>query len=145
MTQMIFVNLPVKDVVRAEAFYAAIGCVKDARFSNDAAVSMQYSGEIVFMLLSHDFFQGFTPKQIADATMTSEVLIALSRDSREAVDTIVEKAAAAGGKADIRPAQDHGFMYGRSFEDPDGHIFEPIFMDMDAFMTATGQGEPATA
>ena len=145
MTQMIFVNLPVKDVARAEAFYAAIGCVKDARFSSEAAVSMQLSDAIVFMLLSHDFFQGFTPKQIANATTTSEVLIALSRDSRAGVDAIVEKAAAAGGKADIRPAQDHGFMYGRSFEDPDGHIFEPIFMDMDAFMAATGTSQTATA
>ena len=139
MTQMIFVNLPVTDVARAEAFYAAIGCVKDARFSNEAAVSMQLSDEIVFMLLSHEFFQGFTPKTIADASKTSEVLLCLSQDSREAVDAITEKAAAAGGKADIRPPQDHGFMYGRSFEDPDGHIFEPMFMDLNAFMKATGQ------
>jgi len=145
MAQMIFVNLPVKDVARAEAFYAAIGCTKDPRFSNEAAVSMQLSDEIVFMLLSHDFFQGFTPKAIADASLTSEVLIALSRDSREAVDALVEKAAAAGGKADIRPSQDHGFMYGRSFEDPDGHIFEPIWMDLEAFMKASGQAEPTPA
>jgi predicted lactoylglutathione lyase len=145
MAQMIFVNLPVTDVARSEAFYAAIGCVKDARFSNEAAVSMQLSDEIVFMLLSHDFFQGFTTKPIADASKTTEVLLCLSQDSREAVDAITERAAAAGGKADIRPAQDHGFMYGRSFEDPDGHIFEPMFMDLDAFMKATGQAEPATA
>ena len=143
MAQMIFVNLPVTDVARAEAFYAAIGCVKDARFSNEAAVSMQLSDEIVFMLLSHEFFRGFTDKAIADASKTTEVLLCLSQDSREAVDAITENAAAAGGKADSRPPQDHGFMYSRSFEDPDGHIFEPMFMDLDAFMKATGQTETA--
>jgi len=145
MSQMIFVNLPVTDVARSASFYEAIGCVKDPRFSNEAAVSMQLSDEIVFMLLSHDFFGGFTPKAIADTTKTTEVLIALSRDSRAAVDAIVEKAAAAGGKADIRPSQDHGFMYGRSFEDPDGHIFEPIWMDVDGFIKASSQAEPTAA
>ena len=146
MPQMIFVNLPVKDVAKSTAFYEAIGCTKDLRFSNEAASAMQLSDEIVFMILSQDFFKTFTPKQIADAHATTEVLIALSRDSRDAVDAIVEKAAAAGGKADIREKQDMGFMYGRSFEDPDGHIFEPMFMDMEAAMAAFPEGpahEPA--
>jgi predicted lactoylglutathione lyase len=141
--QMIFVNLPVADVARATAFYEAIGCTKDPRFSNEQASAMQLSDEIVFMILRHDFFQGFTPKQIADSRTTTEVLICISRESREAVDAIVEKAAAAGGKADIRDKQDYGFMYGRSFEDPDGHIFEPMFMDMDAFIAATQQHQAA--
>jgi uncharacterized protein len=140
MPQMIFVNLPVADVGRAEAFYAAIGCTKDPRFSNEAAVSMQLSDEIVFMLLSREFFATFTPKPIADATAVTEVLLCLSRDSREAVDEIVERAAAAGGRADIREAQDMGFMYGRSFEDPDGHVFEPMFMDLAAMSAAFPQG-----
>ncbi len=134
MPQMIFVNLPVADVARATAFYEAIGCTKDARFSNEVASAMQLSDEIVFMLLSHDFFKGFTPKPIADAHATSEVLLCISRDSREAVDAIMAKAAAAGGRIDIREKQDMGFMYGRSFEDPDGHIFEPMYMDVDAAM-----------
>jgi predicted lactoylglutathione lyase len=139
MPQMIFVNLPVADVAKSTAFYQAIGCIQDLRFSGEHASSMQLSEEIVFMLLARDFFQTFTPKAIADSRATTEVLICLSRDNRDAVDALVEKAAAAGGKADIRPAQDYGFMYGRSFEDPDGHIFEIMHMDLDAFMAATSQ------
>ena len=130
MSKMIFVNLPVKDLHAAIRFYEAIGCEKNEQFSNNQAASMIWSDAITFMLLSHDFFKTFTPKPIADAHKTCEVLIALSRDNREAVDTIVEAATAAGGKADIRDPQDMDFMYGRSFEDPDGHIFEPFWMDM---------------
>jgi predicted lactoylglutathione lyase len=136
MTQMIFINLPVADLARSTAFYAAIGCTKDERFSGDHASSMQLSDQIVFMLLTHDFFKTFTPRPIADAHASTEMLICISRDSREAVDAIVEKAAVAGGKADVREKRDMGFMYGRSFEDPDGHIFEPMYMDMDAAMAA---------
>jgi predicted lactoylglutathione lyase len=142
--QMIFINLPVADVARATAFYEAIGCVQDPRFSNEVASSMQLSDTIVFMLLSHDFFKTFTPKPIADAHAATEALICISRDSREAVDAIVEKAAAAGGKADVGPKQDMGFMYGRTFEDPDGHIFEPMFMDLEAAMSQFADG-PAHA
>ncbi|WP_404336990.1 VOC family protein [Sphingomonas sp. MMS12-HWE2-04] len=146
MPQMIFVNLPVTDVARSTVFYEAIGLTKDPRFSNGQASAMQLSDTIVFMILSHDFFKGFTPKPIADAHAGTEVLLCISRDSREAVDAIVEKAAAAGGKADIREKQEMGFMYGRSFEDPDGHIFEPMFMDLEAAMAAFPEGpahEPA--
>jgi predicted lactoylglutathione lyase len=146
MTQMIFVNLPVTDVAKSTAFYEAIGCTKDERFSNEMASAMQLSDTIVFMILAKDFFQTFTPKAIADSSATTEVLICISRDSRDAVDAIVEAAAAAGGRADIREKQDMGFMYGRSFEDPDGHIFEPMFMDMEAAMSAFPDGpahEPA--
>lgn len=139
MAKMIFVNLPVKDVEASIAFYQAIGATKDERFSKPGkAASMQFSDTIVFMLLSHDFFAGFSPKPIADAHQSTEVLLCLSQDSREAVDAITEAAAKAGGKADIRPPQDHGFMYGRSFEDPDGHILEPMYMDLDAALAAMG-------
>lgn len=146
MTQMIFVNLPVTDVAKSTAFYEAIGCTKDERFSNEVASAMQLSDTIVFMILGQDFFQTFTGKSIADAHATTEVLICISRDSRDAVDAIVEAAGAAGGKPDPREKQDMGFMYGRSFEDPDGHIFEPMFMDMEAAMAAHPEGpahEPA--
>jgi len=136
MSQMIFVNLPVANVAKATAFYEALGFTKDEKFSAEHASSMQLSDTIVFMLLNHEFFQGFTPKPIADAHATTEVLFALSRDSKEAVDAIVEAAAAAGGKADVREKQDLGFMYSRAFEDLDGHIFEPLHMNMDAFMAA---------
>ena len=140
MPQMIFVNLPVKDVAKSTAFYEAIGCTKVPRFSNENASAMQLSEEIVFMILAEEFFQTFTPKAIADARATTEVLICISRDSRDAVDAIVDAAVAAGGKADIREKQEMGFMYGRSFEDPDGHIFEPMFMDMEAAMAAHPDG-----
>lgn len=140
MPKMIFVNLPVADVNRSIRFYEAIGCVKDERFcSADQAAAMVWSDTISFMLLSHDFYAGFTSKKIADAHATSEVLLCLSRDSREDVDAIVDAAVAAGGAGDPRPPQDMGFMYGRAFEDPDGHVFEPMWMDVDAFMAAQQQ------
>jgi predicted lactoylglutathione lyase len=140
MTQMIFVNLPVADVAKSTAFYEAIGCTKDERFSNEMASAMQLSDTIIFMILSRDFFQTFTPKAIADAQATTEVLICISRDSREAVDAINAAAAANGGQADVRPPQDMGFMYSRAFADPDGHMFEPMFMDMAAAMAAFPEG-----
>lgn len=142
---MIFVNLPVTDLAASVRFYEAIGCVKNPQFSNDKAAMMALSDTIAFMLLTHDFFGGFTPKTISDAHATTEVLICLSRDSREEVDSIVEAAAAAGGKADIREKQDHGFMYGRSFEDPDGHIFEPMWMDVAAATSAMADQHDGTA
>ena len=141
MAKMIFVNLPVADVAASTAFYEAIGMVKDPRFSNAQASSMQWSDEIVFMILDKAFYQTFTTKQIVDASKASEVLLCLSRDSRDEVDQITEAALAAGG-TEPRPAQDHGFMYGRAFEDLDGHIFEPMYMDLEAAMTAMAP-EPA--
>jgi predicted lactoylglutathione lyase len=136
---MIFVNLPVSDLAATTRFYEAIGCVKNEQFSNDKAVSMMWSDAIFFMLLRQEFFQTFTPKAVADARRSSEVLVALSFDSREAVDAFADAAAKAGGKADIRPAQDMGFMYSRTVEDPDGHVFEPVWMDPAAIQ---GAGEP---
>jgi len=134
VSKMIFINLPVADVARSEAFYAAIGCTKDPRFSQaGTAVSMKWSDEIIFHLLTHEFYKTFLlHKEIADTRATNAVLLALALDSRAAVDAIVEAAAGAGGAGDVRPAQDLGFMYGRTFEDPDGHIFEPSYMDMVA-------------
>lgn len=144
--RMIFVNLPVADVAKSTAFYEAIGCTKDERFCQEGTASaMVWSDTITFMILAKDFYQGFVPhKTIADAGKTSEVLLCLSRDSREEVDAITEAAARAGGKADIRPPQDMGFMYGRAFEDLDGHVFEPMYMDVEAATAAmASQLEPA--
>ncbi|WP_420963203.1 VOC family protein [Brucella sp. IR073] len=132
MSKMIFVNLPVKDLAAATRFYEAIGCTKNPQFSDEKASSMMWSDTIIFMLLKEEFFATFTTKPIADAHEATGVLIALSCDSREAVDRITEAAADAGGKADPRAPQDLGFMYGRSFEDLDGHVFEPVWMDMSA-------------
>ncbi|TXC69862.1 lactoylglutathione lyase [Sphingomonas ginsenosidivorax] len=141
MAKMIFVNLPVADVAAATAFYAAIGMTKDARFSNDVASAMVWSDTISFLLLDHAYFSTFTAKRIVDAHDSSEVLLCLSQESRDAVDAITDAALAAGG-TEPRAVQDHGFMYGRTFTDLDGHIFEPMFMDMEAAMAAMGQARP---
>jgi predicted lactoylglutathione lyase len=136
MAKMIFVNLPVTDLARATAFYEAVGAEKNPQFSDDTASCMVFSETIHAMLLTHDKFRQFTPKAIANAKETSEVLICLSADSRDDVDDIVGKAKAAGGTIDPAPKQDYGFMYGRSFEDPDGHIWEVMWMDMAAAQEA---------
>jgi predicted lactoylglutathione lyase len=144
MSKLIFVNLPVSDLQRATAFYEAIGAQKNEQFCDETASCMVFSETIHVMLLTHDKFRQFTPKQIADATKTSEVLIAISAESREAVDQVVDKAGAAGGVIDPGPKQDFGFMYGRSFEDPDGHIWEAVWMDLAA-ATAAGEQKVAAA
>lgn len=136
MPKLVFINLPVTDLDRANAFYEAIGAVKNPQFSDHTATCMVFSETIHAMLLTHDKFRQFTPKRIADARETTEVLICLSASSREEVDGMVAKAAASGGRADPGPKQDHGFMYGRSFEDPDGHIWEVMWMDLDAAKAA---------
>jgi hypothetical protein len=142
MPKLIFVNLPVSDLARATAFYEAVGARKEERFCDGTASCMVFSETIHAMLLTHDKFRRFTPKRIADAAETSEVLICVSADSREEVDATVGKAGAAGGRADPSPKQDHGWMYGRSFEDPDGHIWEVMWMDAAAMADAVA---PAAA
>ena len=143
MTKMIFVNLPVGDLPHATAFYRSIGAEKNEQFSDETASCMVFSEAIYVMLLTHDKFRQFTPKTIADAKLSSEVLICISADSRAAVDGMVGKAQAAGGVIDPGPKQDYGFMYGRSFEDPDGHIWEVMWMDVAAASAA--QSETADA
>lgn len=132
MTKTIYINLPVTDLAASTRFYEAIGCEKNEQFSDHQASSMVWSDAITFQLMSNDYFATFTPKKVADAHATSEVLLALSRDSREDVDAIVTAAAATGGKADVREPQDMGWLYTRAFEDPDGHVFEAIWADMTA-------------
>lgn len=131
MAQQIFVNLPVKDLARSKAFYSGIGLHVEPRFTNELAACMVLSETIYVMLLTEPFFQGFTDKPIADATRSTEVLLCLSRESRAEVDEIVRQALAAGGRTP-RPSQDHGFMYQHGFEDPDGHLWEVMYMDMNA-------------
>ncbi len=145
MSRMIFVNLPVAGVAKSVAFYEAIGCVKDETIcKGPQAAIMVWSDTISFMLLDCAYYQTFTAKRIADAHETSEVLLCLSRDSRADVDAFTEAALAAGGR-EPHPAQDHGFMYGRSFEDPDGHVFEPMWMDVAAAVAAMNQPQPEVA
>ena len=129
MPKMIFINLPVADLARSIAFYEAIGATKNEMFSDETAACMVVSDVIHVMLLTHDKWKGFTDRAIPDAHASAQVLLCLSEDSREAVDAAVNKAAGAGGKADPNAAQDYGFMYGRSYADPDGHIWETMWMD----------------
>ncbi|MGN6830907.1 VOC family protein [Paucibacter sp. M5-1] len=132
MSKMIYMSLPVKDLAAATKFYQAIGCEKNEQFSDDKASAMVWSEGLTFQLLTHERFAAFATKPIADAQKTSGVLIALPYGSREEVDGITEAAAAAGGKADVRERQDLGFIYTRTFEDLDGHVFEPMWMNVEA-------------
>jgi uncharacterized protein len=129
MTQMIFVNLPVSDLRKSRSFLEALGAVNEPRFTDQTAACMTFSKSIHVMLLTHDKFSQFTPRPIADANAGSEVLLCLSAESRESVDTAVERAVLSGGTADPSPKQDYGVMYGRSVADPDGHIWEIMWMD----------------
>ncbi|HET9426742.1 MAG TPA: VOC family protein [Allosphingosinicella sp.] len=144
MSTMIFVNLPVADLAAAMAFYEAIGATNNPQFTDETAACMVFSETIHVMLLTHDKFAQFTPKRIADAHQTSEVLIALSAGSRAEVDSITDAALDAGGR-EPREKQDHGFMYSRSFEDPDGHIWEPFWMDLEAAREMTAAPQPVGA
>ncbi|EGX60234.1 hypothetical protein SZN_08491 [Streptomyces zinciresistens K42] len=126
--QMIFVNLPVNDLDASKKFFTGLGFSINAQFSDDKAASVVISDTIVAMLLTKPFYATFTKKDIADAATTSEVLLCLSAESREKVDELVEKAAAAGGTVSDQ-VQDPGFMYGRAFDDLDGHTWEVVWMD----------------
>lgn len=127
--QMIFVNLPVADLAKSEKFYQAIGFTKNQQFSDETAACMVLSDAVGVMLLTHAKWKSFTARAIPNAKESAQVLLAISRNSRQAVDEMVESGKKAGGAADPNPKQYHGFMYGRSLQDPDGHIWEPFWMD----------------
>jgi len=131
MHKQIFVNLAVADLPRSRAFFERLGLSFNPQFSNDKGACLVLGENIFGMLLAKDFFKTFTDKAIAGTTTTAEALICLSCESRAEVDALVAKAVEAGGKAHRAP-QDHGFMYGHGFEDPDGHIWELAYMDMSA-------------
>ncbi|MET9441721.1 VOC family protein [Streptomyces sp. NPDC006610] len=126
--QMIFVNLPVNDIEASKKFFTELGYSINPQFSDETTASVVISDTIIAMMLSKEKYAQFTKKEIADATKTSEVLIALSAESRENVDELVDKAIAAGGTASGE-TQDLGFMYGRAFDDLDGHTWEVVWMD----------------
>ncbi|MFB2668357.1 VOC family protein [Shewanella xiamenensis] len=128
MAQSIFVNLAVESVQQSRAFYAGLGFGINDQYSNEQAACVVIADNIYVMLLAKPFFAGFTDKMIADAHATTEVLNCLDCDSRERVDQLVKLAELHGGKA-YRQAQDQGFMYGHAFEDPDGHIWELVYME----------------
>ncbi|MFJ3225214.1 VOC family protein [Streptomyces sp. NPDC086783] len=126
--QMIFVNLATNDVAASKKFFTELGYTINPQFSTDDCACVVISDTIVAMLLSRQRYADFTKKEIADSAKTSEVLLCLSAESREKVDELVEKAIAAGGSA-TGETQDHGMMYGRAFDDPDGHTWEVMWMD----------------
>ncbi|MEU6291546.1 VOC family protein [Streptomyces sp. NPDC046988] len=129
--QMIFVNLATNDLDAARKFFAELGFAADDTFSDDTTAAIPLSDTINVMLHTHRKYAEFTKKRIVDSTSSSEVLLALSAAGREEVDALVEKAVAAGGSVTGEP-QDHGFMYGRAFDDLDGHTWEVMWMDATA-------------
>lgn len=139
MSKMIFVNLPVRDVEKAKAFYVALGYDINPQFTDENAACVVASEAIHFMLLKREFFQGFTDKAICDTATHLETLLALSADSRAEVDAMLGKAIGAGGREAGSP-RDYGFMYQRSFTDLDGHTFEIAYMNMAEFPGAGGAG-----
>jgi predicted lactoylglutathione lyase len=128
---MIFVNLPVSDLPASTAFYEALGFKNNPQFTDETAACMVWSEAIHVMLLTYDKWRTFTSRPIPPST-SSEVSLALSMESREAVDAMIAAAAAHGGIADVNPTQDLGFMYGRDLTDPDGHVWGPVWMDLSA-------------
>lgn len=142
MARLIFINLPVTDLERAKAFYSAIGFVNEPKFSDDTAACMVWSETIFVMILTHDKWRTFTSRPIPDAG-SSEVMLCLSCENREEVADLNERARGAGGTADINPPQDYGFMVSNAFADPDGHVWEVMWMDPAA---VSGEMEvPTTA
>jgi uncharacterized protein len=127
----IFVNMPVRDLKKSMDFFASLGFTFNPQFTDDKAARMVFSDDGYAMLLTEPFFKGFTRREQCDTTRATEALFALSCSSREEVDAMVKKAIAAGG-SHAMPAQDHGFMYGHSFYDLDGHHWEVMWMDPKA-------------
>jgi len=130
MSTQIFVNLPVKDLQRSIDFFDALGYPFDPQFTDENAACIVLDEDHVYaMLLTHEFFKKFTKKEVVDASTSTEAILALGVESREAVNKLVDKALASGGIASNEP-DDQGFMYSRSFQDPDGHLWEVLHVDM---------------
>ena len=131
MSRTITISLPVVDLKSSKAFYAALGFKSNPQFTDDSAASMVWSESINVMLLTHAKWRTFTTRPIPPKT-SSEVALMVSCDSREDVDAMNQSAAENGGTGDINPVEDHGFMYGRDFADPDGHVWGAMWMDRSA-------------
>jgi uncharacterized protein len=140
LTTQIFVNLPVKDLSRTVEFFNRLGFTFNPQFTDENATCMIINDNIFVMLLVEKFFKTFTKKEICDTTKNTEVIIALSTESREKVDEMMQNVFEAGGKESREP-QDHGWMYGRSFQDINGHLWEIIYMDEKALKNNELQGQ----
>ena len=130
-SRKIFVNLPVRNLDTSVEFFTNLGFTFDPRFTDESGTCMVVSDEAFVMLLVQDRFRDFTSKALCDSTTHIEAILAVSADSREQVDQLADTALAAGGQPANEP-MDHDFMYGRSFHDPDGHLWEVIWMDPSA-------------
>ncbi len=137
MATKIFVNLPVRNLDRSVQFFTKLGYKFNAQFTDETATCMIVGDDIFVMLLTHEKFKTFTPKAICDATKSTEVLVCLSCESRDQVNDMVRNAVAAGGTTYKEP-EDHGFMYGHGYQDPDGHIWELIYMEPSAIKQGQG-------
>lgn len=135
MSKQIYINLPVKNLVKATSFYEAIGFEKNLMFSNENATGLNWSDNIILMLLKESFYQQFVPeKKIADAHTVSAAILCISMDSKEEVEEFAEKAKAAGGKVySVEMNKQDDWMYGLSVEDLDGHVWEPLWSDISKF------------
>jgi predicted lactoylglutathione lyase len=140
MTTQIFVNLPVKDLSRTVEFFKRLGFTFNPQFTDENATCMIINDNIFVMLLVEKFFKTFAKKEICDTTKDTEMIIALSTESREKVDEMMQNVFEAGGKESREP-QDHGWMYGRSFQDINGHLWEIIYMDEKALKNNELQGQ----
>lgn len=135
MSRMIFINLPVRNIAASTRFYEGIGFTRNPAFSDDETSCMVLSESIHVMIMTHGKWAGFTQRPIPDSG-SSEVMLAVNCDSRDAVDALTNAVTGLGGTADINPAQDLGFMFSRSFADPDGHVWEHFWMDPAAIPPA---------
>lgn len=136
--QTVFISLPVTNLEKSVAFYKAMGLNENKDFSDQDVAWMILSETFSVMLITHEKWKGFTTRLIPDAKKTAQFALIVSKENKKAVDTMIESGASAGGKSDPNPIEDHGFMYGRSIEDPDGHIWEAKWMDMSAILSQTG-------
>ncbi len=142
--RLVFINLPVSDLDATKGFFAGLGFEFDPKFTDDSCACMKISDLAYAMLIVESRFADFTPKPIADARTSTEALICLSAEDREGVDALADAALAAGATAAKEPT-DYGFMYGRSFQDLDGHIWEVMWMSQEAIEQGPQDMEPATA
>ena len=140
----VYTNLPVADLERSRTFFTALGFAFDDDFSDEATLGMAIGGNCYCMLVTHERFATFTPRPRADARAATEVLVSLQLENREAVDGFMETALAHGAD-ELREPQDYGFMYARAFGDPDGHIWEPFWLDLEAALAAGPPGDEAAA
>lgn len=143
METNIFINLPVKDIARSVTFFSQIGYKFNPKFSDKNAKCLIISDNIFVMLLEESFFKKFTRKEVADTSRTTEAIFTITTESREKVDDSMNKIIAAGGSEVMQP-MDQGGMYSRSFQDPDGHLWEIFHMDLEKVPEFTETGQAST-